>query len=179
MSDVDLVRKARDGDETAYHEMVDRYADDLYRLAFSLVGNAADAEDVLQETFLGAFRHVRKFQERASVRTWLSRILVKQAGRCHRARARHKTVSLHGLPDTSQGLVTHGAASGEPDTRMDLVAMLDGLSPMHREVIVLREFQAMSYEEMSDVLAVPRGTVESRLFRARQVLKERLRDYLS
>ena len=179
MSDVDLVRRARDGDETAYHEMVDRYAADLYRLAFSLVGNAADAEDVLQETLLGAFRHVRNFQERSSVRTWLSRILVRQAARCHRSRARHKTVSLHGLPDTSQALVTDKTASGEPDTRMDVVAMLAALSPMHREVIVLRELEGMSYEEISDVLAVPRGTVESRLFRARQVLKERLKDYLS
>jgi RNA polymerase sigma-70 factor (ECF subfamily) len=60
---------------------------------------------------------------------------------------------------------------------MDVLAGLDSLSPDHREVIVLRELQGMSYEEIADVLGVPRGTVESRLFRARQVLRERLKDY--
>ena len=69
------------------------------------------------------------------------------------------------------------AVENRSDTRMDVLAGLDSLSPDHREVIVLRELQGMSYEEIADILAVPRGTVDSRLFRARQILRERLKDY--
>ena len=180
-SDADLLRRARQGDDSAYHEMVDRYGDYLYRLAFSLVGNEADAADVLQETFSGAFQHVRKFEGRASVKTWLSRILFRQAARCHRSRGRHMTVSLEHVVETSpsrdRGNATRSPQS-EVDARMDVLAVLDTLPPIHREVIVLRELQGMKYEEIADVLDVPRGTVESRLFRAREMLKDRLRDYL-
>jgi RNA polymerase sigma-70 factor (ECF subfamily) len=70
------------------------------------------------------------------------------------------------------------AAPAAQDVRMDVLATLDTLSPEHREVIVLREFQGMSYDEIAEALGVPRGTVESRLFRARQELKGGLKDYL-
>ena len=178
--DADLVHRARNGDEAAWHEMVDRYGAYLYRAAFSLVGNATDAEDVLQETFAGALRHLRDFEGRASVKTWLSRILVRQAARCYRSRRRHRATPLDSLSGTSQGrLVGKTATSTEnpSDTRIDVLAVLETLSPAHREVIVLRELQGMSYDEIADILAVPGGTVESRLFRARQILKERLKDY--
>jgi RNA polymerase sigma-70 factor (ECF subfamily) len=152
--------------------MVDRYSAYLYRLAFSLVGNAADAEDVLQETFAGALRHLRDFEERASVKTWLSRILIRQAARCRRSRGRDK------VPGTL-GNTTAASAQNRSDARMDVWAALEALSPDHREVIVLRELQGMSYEEIAEILELPSGTVESRLFRARQVLRERLKDYLT
>jgi len=180
-SDADLVRRARRGDAAACHEMVDCYGAYLYRLAFSLVGNAADAEDVVQETFLGAFQRLRTFEGRSSVKTWLSRILVRQAARCRRFRWRRKTVSLDGFKEAPQRLLRNKAALMETvsDIRMDVMAMLETLSPIHRQVIVLRELHGMTYEEIADVLGAPRGTVESRLFRARQALRERLKDYLS
>lgn len=170
-TDADLVRRARRGDQAACRELVDRHAPYLYRLAFSLVGSAADAEDVVQETFSGAFRQLGTFAERSTVKTWLIQILVRQAARCHRSRRRHETVSLEPLSEGREG---------EPaDVRMDVLAALDALAPMHREVVVLREMEGMSYEEIARALGIPRGTVESRLFRARQELKERLKDYLA
>lgn len=180
-TDPDLMRRASDGDDAAYRGLVDRHAPHLYRLAFSLVGNAVDAEDVLQETFLGAFRHLRKFEQRSTVKTWLSRILVRQAAKCHRSRRKHKMVSLNGLSEAAEGLLVGKAATSartKSDTRMDVMAVLEKLLPIHREVVVLRELHGMSYEEIARILGVPRGTVESRLFRARQELKERLRNYL-
>ena len=75
-TDSELVRRARHGDEAAFHELVDRYAGVLFGLAFSLVGHAADAEDVVQETFSGAFRGLRAFRGFSSVKTWLIRILI-------------------------------------------------------------------------------------------------------
>jgi len=180
-TDSDLIRRATGGDDAAYHELVDRHAPQLYRLAFSLVGNAADAEDVLQETFAGAFRQLAKFEGRASFRTWLSQILVRQAARCHRSRSRSKAISLDTLSDAARDLLKHGTvppAGRESDLRLDVLAVLGTLSPDHREVVALRELHGLSYDEIADVLRVPRGTVESRLFRARQELKGRLKDYL-
>jgi len=180
-TDSELVRRARRGDDVASRELVDRYALPLFRLAFSLVGNAADAEDVVQETLSGALRSLGAFQERSSLKTWLTGILMRQAARCHRRRARHKAVSVDSLSDASRaavrGLQTASATDGI-DTRLDVMAALEALSEQHREVIVLREFEGCSYEEMAEILAVPRGTVESRLFRARQDLKELLSAYL-
>ena len=180
MFEADLVRRARTGEEAAWHEIVDRYGAHLYRLAFSLVGNASEAEDVLQETFAGALRNLSSFEGRSSLKTWLSRILMRQAARSHRSRSRHKAAPLGGYSGTSEEPATDvpaGPVQNRSDTRMDVMAVLETLSPEHREVILLRELQGMTYEEIAEVLGVPRGTVESRLFRARQILKERLKDY--
>ena len=181
-NDLELVRRARKGDDAGFHELVDRHAGRLYALAFSLVGNAADAEDVVQETFLGALRGLRAFKGRSSVKTWLIRILVKQAARHHRSRRARDTVSLDDVSEASAAALSkHHAAgpTGELDMRMDVLATLETLSPEHRQVIVLRELQGMSYQEMAEVLRIPHGTVESRLFRARQELKGRLKGYLA
>ena len=181
-TDLELVQMARLGDDAAFHELVDRFASELYALARSLVGNAADAEDVLQETFTGAFRHLRAFEERASVRTWLVRILVRQAARCRRDRDRRRTESPGGAGGWMDGAGPEAHVvppSDALDVRMDLLEVLSGLSPEHREVMVLRELEGMSYDEIAGVLGVPRGTVESRLFRAREKLRERLRGYLT
>ena len=157
------------GDKAAFHELVERYANEMYRLAFSLVGNATDAEDVVQETFSGAFQAMPNFDGRSSVRTWLSRILVKQAAKWRRRRKVRRTVVLD---------ATAPGPSPEQGLRIDVLATLETLSPEHREIIALREYQGMSYEEMAAVLGVPCGTVESRLFRARQELRDRLKAYL-
>jgi RNA polymerase sigma-70 factor (ECF subfamily) len=172
---------ARGGEEAAFHELVSRYANDMFRLAFSLVGNAADAEDVVQETFWGVFRGLEAFEERSSVKTWLTRIVVRQAARSRKNRSLRKALSLDRISATSGGTRPAPEPTATPaalDTRIDVLAMLDTLSVEHRQIIVLREMQGMSYDEIAESLDVPRGTVESRLFRARQVLRDRLKDYL-
>src|SRR5271167_631695 len=89
--DIELLHRAGAGDSGAFHALVDRHAQRLYRLAVSLIGNATDAEDVLQETFIGAFRGMRSFEGRSSVKTWLTRILVIQAAQFNRGRRRRVT----------------------------------------------------------------------------------------
>jgi RNA polymerase sigma-70 factor (ECF subfamily) len=188
-TDSQLVRRARHNDEAAFHELVDRYAGYLYGLAFSLVGNAADAEDVVQETFSGAFRRLSSFEERATVKTWLCQILIRQAATCRRSRGRRRMVFLGNLSESSQALLWKEGAdaptrppyvwrASELDVRLDVLETLESLTPDHREVIELREMEGMSYDEIAATLGIPRGTVESRLFRARQELKERLKAYL-
>jgi len=131
---------------------------------------------------MAAFQGLRTFAGRSTVKTWLAGILVRQAARCHRRRGRQKVVSLNNISEASRAALDSrdaaAASASESDSRMDVLAVLETLSSIDREVIVLREFEGMSYEEIAGVLGVPRGTVESRLFRARQELKERLKGYL-
>lgn len=182
-TDLELIRLAAEGDPSAFHTLVDRYAQSLYRLAYSMIGSAADAEDVLQETFAGAYRNLRGFQERSSVKTWLSRILVRQAAgslRSRKTRRVRMTQSIDQQPaaDRSADPAMGVESSAEGVTRrIDIAAALQTLSREHREVVVLREFEGLSYEEIAEVLDVPRGTVDSRLSRARRELQQRLKDY--
>jgi RNA polymerase sigma-70 factor, ECF subfamily len=164
--DIELLHRSAD-DPRAFHALVDRHAQRLYRLAVYLVGNASDAEDVLQETFIGAFRGLGSFEGRSSVKTWLTRILVTQAARWRRGR--------RGARPMDESIA---AAVASPDAGLDVKEAMRRLSPEHRQVLVLREFDGMSYEEMAEVLGVPRGTVESRLHRARSELREKLKAYL-
>lgn len=171
-SDLELLHRSAAGSERAFHTLVDRHADRLFAIASSLTGNAADAEDVLQETFAGAFRGIKKFEGRASVKTWLTRILILQIAKWRRDRKGKQTQPLE-----SASPVTPGEAT-TTERKLDVHAALATLSAEHQEVLVLREFEQLSYEEIAGVLGVPRGTVESRLFRARTELREKLRDYL-
>ena len=181
--DLELLRSAAGGEGRAFHELVDRHGPRLYRMAVALCGNAADAEDVLQEAFTGAYRGLGRFEARSSVKTWLSRILVTQAALWRRRGRNRRGV----LPLTSGGADEEGGGlpvaapgegpAGEVDYRIDLRAALQTLSPDHREVVTLREIDGLSYEEIAGVLGVPRGTVESRLHRARAELRERLKAY--
>ncbi len=174
--DVDLLKRSARGDGLAFHQLVDRHGDRLYRLARSLVGNATDAEDVLQEAFAGAFRGAGKFEGRSSVKSWLTRIVITQAAKFWRTRRGKRDQSI----ETDVGVEGAGVTGGIAgvDAKLDLNACLQQLSEEHRQVLVLREIDQMTYEEIADVLGVPRGTVESRLFRARAELKKRLGSYL-
>jgi RNA polymerase sigma-70 factor, ECF subfamily len=173
-TDWELLQRARQGDVQSFHELVDRHAGSLYGLAVSLLGQAADAEDVLQETLVGAFRGLHGFRQEASVKTWLMRILVRQAARHRRSRERWPDGNLAG----ADGSGSPGASAQErSDIRMDFTRALAAVSPEHREVIVLRELQGLSYDQIAEVLDVPPGTVESRLHRARRQLQTHLKEY--
>ncbi len=170
VDDIGLLRRVAAGDSKAFKELVDRHAPRLYRLAVSLVSNAADGGDVLQETMVGAFEGTKGFQGRSSVKTWLTRILILQAAKWRRSRKRTEPLPL-AMPTGGSDNAAKAAS------RMDIAAALQLLSPEHREVLALREFEQMSYEEMAEALDVPRGTIESRLHRARSELREKLKSY--
>jgi len=176
-TDEQLLAAARRGDDEAFHTLVDRHAGVLFRLAWSLVGNAADAEDVLQETLVGAYQHMRRFQGRSTVKTWLTRILMRQAARLYRRRGRRR--DERSLNEAAAAVETPGSVADDANRREDIRAALQMLTAKHREALILREFEGLSYAEMARVLQVPQGTVESRLYRARQELKEILRGYLT
>jgi RNA polymerase sigma-70 factor (ECF subfamily) len=170
--DVELLRRIAGGDEAAFRVLVDRHARYLTGVALALAGNnAADAEDLVQETFTAVL--TSRYRGESAARTWLVNILVRRAAMLRRSRRRERGEPAGESPE-------QGAASAEggSDAKLDVARMLEGLSPDQRQVIVLRELQGLSYEQMAEVLKVPRGTVESRLHRARAALKELFRGYL-
>lgn len=178
--DGELLRRAARGDGAAFALLVERHGRYLFGVAHALLGrDDADAEDVVQETLTAAV--TGSFRGESSVRTWLVKILVRQAAMRRRAdRRRAKRVVAEGdlsdarLPDPP---VT-GVAGAATEARIDLTAMLATLSEEHRTVLVLRELEGLSYREVADALDVPVGTVESRLYRAREALRSRFKGYL-
>ena len=176
--DTELVSNAARGDASAFHALVDRHAPHLFRLACMLSRSHADAEDIVQETFAGAFAGLAKFNGQSSVKTWLSRILTRQAARSwHRTR---RTRGMAQLDETTGGAdagLSVPSAATAVDRKIDVAAMLKMLSPDFREVLVLRELQGLSYGEIAESLGIPQGTVESRLHRARAELRRRMQGY--
>ena len=178
-TDIELARQATGGDRAAFHAVVERHANDLFRLARSLCRSRPDAEDIVQETFIEALRGIGSFDGRASLRTWLSRILMRRASRVwQRSRRRGETplLAADGSHPADGGLAVASATTAV-DARLDLRTVLLTLAPEHREVLVLRELSGMSYIEIAQTLGVPQGTVESRLHRARNELRLRMKSY--
>jgi RNA polymerase sigma-70 factor, ECF subfamily len=176
--DIELVRQIGRGDEAAFRALVDREARYLYGIAHALTGNAADAEDLVQETFAGALSS--RFRGEASARTWLVQILVRRAAMLRRSqwrRGRERSLDGAGVSGPETEAVVPSGTSGT-EARLDLSTMLASLSHEHRTVIVLRELQGLAYGEIAEVLGVPQGTVESRLHRAREELRKRFKGYL-
>jgi RNA polymerase sigma-70 factor, ECF subfamily len=171
-TDGELVEQARKGDMDAFHLLVDRYASYLFALAAGLIGNQTDAEDVVQECLTGVFRGLHSFRQQSSVKTWLTAILIRQVSAFRRSRSlwRRAGALKEQAPAPSLG--------PRSDARLDVHAAIAALPEEFRQAIVLRELLGLSYEEIAQVLDVPRGTVESRLFRGRRLLREALKDYL-
>jgi RNA polymerase sigma-70 factor (ECF subfamily) len=178
VSDAELLHRVRHGGEdAAFRTLLDRHASYLYGIARALTGNAADADDLVQDAFVATL--TSHFRGESSVRTWLVKILVRRSAMLRRTRSR-RILPLRMSSGQEEAPGAAKPTSGGPaavDARIDLAAMLEKLSPDHRRVIVLRELEGLSYEEIADVLGVPRGTVESRLHRAREELRNRLKGY--
>ena len=134
----------------------------------------------MQEATLGAYRGLKNFAGRSSVKTWLLQIMTRQAAKAwHKSRHHRSATSLHAAPPEGGGdrqddanLATRSSAPAV-EKRLDVIATLEKMSAAHREILVLREIRGLSYEEIAEVLSVPRGTVESRLSRARAEFRER------
>ncbi len=176
--DIELVRKVGRGDREAFRVLVNREGRYLFGIAFALLGNAADAEDMVQETFAGMLKS--RFRGECSLRTWLARIMVRRVGMLRRSRrgaGREGRWEVQ-TADALEKNLTIPSASADTEARLDLATMLESLSPEHRVVLILRELHGQTYEEMATALGLPRGTVESRLHRARAELRKRFKDYL-
>ena len=186
VSDSEPLTKPRIGAPADLQDLVRKHSRELYGLAYSLTGNAADAEDVVQQALVGALRGISSYEGRSSLKTWLYTIVINQASKTRRSLRLRRASPLEAgeIPDSAargsgKGAVHNGNSTAAVDHQLDVTTMLEALSHEHREVMVLREMHQMSYEEIAEALAIPRGTVESRLFRARRFLREKFSSYLS
>ena len=177
MDEAELVRRAARGDIDAFGDLFGRYMTDIYRLA-CVVGHPRDeVEDLMQDTFLAAFEGIGRYRRQSSFKTWLVAVLLRQASRSRRYRTVRKTEAFDEAQPAGANGTPKDRGTDRNQHRLDAHAMLDSLSPDHRAVLVLRELEGLSYDEIAAALAIPRGTVESRLFRARNLLRERFQEY--
>lgn len=173
MTDEQVVDRVRGGEPRLFAELVARHQDAVFGMAQRYLGNGADAEDVAQEAFLKAFRGLEGFRGDAKFSTWLYRITVNlctdHARRRRRPDRRARNLEDAGdLPDGRTDLEGGLLASEE---RKAVERAVVGLEERYRSIVVLHYYRKLSYEEIAETLAMPVKTVETRLYRARKLLR--------
>jgi RNA polymerase sigma-70 factor (ECF subfamily) len=183
--DEDLVRASLAGDEGAFRDLMERYKRRAFGVALGIVGDADDAQDVVQDAFVKAYYRLGDFRFGSNFYTWFYRLLVNQAIDRWRKTSRSVTVSYD---DTwASGEASESEARAYPKTPEELAGnreLAEGISravaalpEYHRTVILLREVEGLAYEEIARILSCSVGTVMSRLHYARAKLKEALKGY--
>lgn len=183
LSDQDAVRQANAGDQDAFRLLVERHSHAIFRIAFRMSGNEQDAEDLVQETFLRAYRQLNRFGQRSAFATWLYRICVNCSLDLLRVRKSRKERQLmqFQMRDDSQhreDVPTH-APSPERLSRSNeiadlLVPVLDSLSETERSAFLLRHYEGCNIDEIAEVLGVEAGAAKHSVFRAVQKLRRAL-----
>lgn len=181
-----LLERLRERDEEAFSEIVAQHGDRVFGLILRMVGNAAEAEDLAQEVFVTVFKSIESFRGESRFSTWLLRIAANHA------KNRIKYLSRRGTATEDVGELSSEVADGlqerslqarvhRPDTLMEaaeLGALLERaiteLDEEQRLLIVLRDVEELSYEEICEITGLPEGTVKSRMHRARMLLKDRV-----
>jgi len=181
-----LVERARQGDRSAFGQLVDEYKDKIYNYVARMLNDPYEAEDVTQEAFLRAYRSLPRFRGASSFHTWLYRIASNLAIDVVRKRKRQEpTFSLDEPLESDDGEYERelpdetGGPEDRTSTRETRVAVRRAIMDLPeklRDVMILYELQGETYEDIADILGVPLGTVKSRLFNARNRLKEALED---
>jgi RNA polymerase sigma-70 factor (ECF subfamily) len=171
-----LVERCLAGDSRAFNRLIDLYKRQVFSLIFRLVSNQADAEDIAQETFIKAYRSLASYDPSFPLLTWLFRIAHNSAIDFLRAR---KPDALS-IDDDENPLEVEDAGESleerlEASSQHELIERaLGSLPPLYREILVLRHQQELSYEEIARSLDIPVGTVKVRIFRARDLMKQKL-----
>jgi len=177
-SDADLVGRTLGQDQEAFGQLIDRHASSIVNLAYRMVGNRAEAEDLAQETFLAAFKALPTFRANAKFSTWLYRIAsnkctdwlrVKRPGQGHYDVDADEELDLHVSEDrTPEQLLSQRQVAQELDQA------IQRLPPLYREAFVLKHIEGLSYEEMEDILGVSGDTLKMRVYKGRVQLSRDL-----
>ena len=166
MNEADLIRRARQGDDTAWEILVREHQQAIFRLVYLLLGDAAEAEDVAQEAFIRAFRALDGFDQTRPLRPWLLRIAANLAHNQRRSVGRYLQALTRMVRLSPEPVAFIGERSGEKWEAETLWQAVKRLSPADQEVIYLRYFLDLSEAETAAALDVAPGTVKSRLSRA-------------
>ena len=188
--EIELVKLAGSGDRDAFGELVRSCAGNIFNLAVRLTGNPAKAEDLAQDAFVKAFKNISKFQHKSSFSTWAYSITVnlwKNRVKYEKRRFFLKHLSLDKFVETDDGEVSRELPDSSPGPLDEIQEKLKSetiqqavneLDEHTRSMIVLRDIELRSYEEIAEILGVPLGTVKSRIARARDALKGKLSKYM-
>ena len=178
LSDEGLLARFIAGDQDAFTAIVGRYQRELYAFIFRYVGDQATAEDLFQETFIQLHRSARTFDQQRRLKPWLFTIAANKARDHLRASGRRPVQRLDAQPNgEDSGSLMDLVAATSPDASTAAIMsedahrvreVLSGMSPIHREAIIMSFYQRLSYKEMAEILGVPLGTVKSRLHIALQ-----------
>jgi RNA polymerase sigma-70 factor (ECF subfamily) len=183
-----LLRRLRDRDERAFRELIENHRDRVFNLTYRMLGNRPEAEDVAQEVFITVFKTIDTFREESKFSTWLYRVTVNHCKNRIKYLARRHDRDRDELDEASRE--TNGASGGpvrhvQPDQALEsaqlevlLQEAIAKLDDDHRVVVVLREIEDLSIEEICEITGLPDGTVKSRLHRARLALRKRLQRHV-
>ena len=183
-SDEELVRRSQQDDERAFGELVGRYESKVYSLALRMLRNPEDAEDVLQDTFLRAYRGIKAFQGNSTFSTWIYRIAANSA----LMRLRKKQLPTVSIEDADERETPVSIVDWKPGpveqllTKETLQAMdeaIEALPPEFRQVFILRDVEELSNAEVAEILDLSVAAVKSRLHRARLKVRNRLAAYFN
>ena len=188
LTDEKLIDKCRQGDRAAFDILIKRYERPIYHLAYRLAGNYDDAHDIAAETFLRIYRAIGTFQCAITLPAWINRIVANVFYDTRRHAHRHPAVSLDALVEkTGDALLSKEASSGtdpegaaEDNERKHILSeAISTLPDYQRTMVTLFHNEGRTYEEIADIMAIPVGTVKSRLNRARLALREKLAPQMS
>ncbi len=188
--DAELVRRFKQGDQSAFASIVERYQDRVYTQSYRWMGDRQIAEEVAQDVFLALFKSLHNFRGDARLSTWIYRVVInhcknRKLYRKRRHTDRHEPLEgTRGDDDAPKRQIAADQPGTDADTHRseaaDLVRdALQRLDPEQRRIIVLRDVQDLSYEEIAEILGLARGTVKSRLHRARSTLASVLSEKIS
>jgi len=182
--DIEYVVLCQKGDTEAFDVLVERHQKKMLNIAYRMMGDYDEACDVTQEAFLAAYKSIKKFKTEAKFSTWLYRIVVNQSkNRLKQLRniAQRESVSIDDSGEikiegawcqSSANDANPGAQMEKREREAQVQKCITSLDGEYREVLILRDIQGLSYEEIKDILQIPDGTVKSRLSRARNALKD-------
>jgi RNA polymerase sigma-70 factor (ECF subfamily) len=183
MDEKQLVRLAQDGSREAFEALVTKYQSKVFSMALSFIRNREAADDAAQEVFLKAYLALPKVHLRSEFGTWLYRIAVNHVKDVLRKKGRAREISLEDVREvsvTDEDTLEKAELEKETEKRKSLVQKLvQALPEKYRVILTLRDIQGLPYEEISQVLHLSPGTVDSRLHRARKMLRHKLAPYLS
>ena len=184
LNEKQLIQMAKMGDENSFESLILGCQSKAYNIALRYLKNEEDAMDALQESFIKIYRHLNSFKEDSRLDTWVYRIVVNTCNDILRKNSTRKTTdSIFRSEDDKETVIEIPDSSGSPEEVFDkkeksefIVACMDKLSQDQREIIILRDIQGFSYDEISEILKCSVGTVKSRINRSRLKLREIMKE---
>jgi len=188
--DEELVKRCASGDREAFNDLVIKYQKKIFGVAYRFVGDPEEANDLAQEIFTAAYQNLKSFRGDSKFSTWLFQIATNRGKNRFKYLKRRGFFTNKGSSETDdEGDQSHRAWPDQTANPEELLSgnqirkavreAIDELEPDHREIVILRDIEGLSYDEIARILDLPEGTTKSRLHRARMVVKEKLQKVLS